>query len=353
MNNPQQIESVLRDLEYPLLDRGEYWQSTAVYRGGDNPQAVQIFKGSGVWKDYVTGDSYMPFSVLIEKTVGSSAAKEILSNTNLSDRIENNKISSHLKSETTFNSKEFENLLPHYKFYNNKGISDETLNFFNSGMCTAGAMYQRYVFPIFNKFQKIHGVAGRDMSQSSNRPKWKHMGKKSSWAYPLYNFDRLTNSFPILNSIQESKEIILVESVGDMLSLYERGFKNCLVTFGTSLSPHLCSIIMGLNPKNICISLNNDNQKSRNIGKESAIKLFLKLLSYFSAEKIRICLPTKNDFGDMNAADFDNWLIKKEINYASHKKICNQVLNYSKKLFSNKILSKNLFNNIKYLSEYE
>ena len=142
MNNPEKIESILRNLEYPLIDRGDYWQSTAVYRSGDNPQAVQIFKGSGVWKDYVAGDSYMPFSVLIEKTVGKDSAKTILSDPSFLETSFQPKESSSLQSETVFDSKEFKNLLPHYQFYNKKGISDKTLKFFNSGMCTAGSMYQ-------------------------------------------------------------------------------------------------------------------------------------------------------------------------------------------------------------------
>jgi hypothetical protein len=354
MDSSEKIESVLRNLEYPLIDRGDYWQSTAVYRSGDNPQAVQIFKSSGVWKDYVAGDSYMPFSVLVEKTVGKDSAKSILSDPgflNVSPQSEQQPV--NLQSETVFNSQEFKNLLPHYQFYNKKKISNETLKFFHSGMCTAGSMYQRYVFPVFNKFQKIHGVAGRDMLNSSNRPKWKHMGKKSSWAYPLYAFDAQSNSFPILDSIQRSKELILVESVGDMLALYEHGYDNCLVTFGTSISPHLCSIIMGLSPDNICISLNNDNKKSRNVGRESAIKSFLKLLNFFGSDKLNICLPTKNDFGDMTDSDFENWSVKKNINYNSNSKICNQIYTSSKILFSENKISKNLFNNIKYLPNYE
>jgi len=47
------IEEVLTSLGYKLTDRGSYWQTSAVFRDGNNNTAIQIYKDSGVWKDYV------------------------------------------------------------------------------------------------------------------------------------------------------------------------------------------------------------------------------------------------------------------------------------------------------------
>jgi hypothetical protein len=47
------IHSILIDLGFSLQDRGAFWQTSAIWRGGDNPSAVQIYKDSGTWKDYV------------------------------------------------------------------------------------------------------------------------------------------------------------------------------------------------------------------------------------------------------------------------------------------------------------
>ena len=44
---------------------------------------------------------------------------------------------------------------------------------------------------------------------------------------------------------------------------------------------------------------------------ESAVKIFIKLLKYFSIESLTINPPIKNDFGAMQESgiNFDNWLI--------------------------------------------
>ena len=44
--------------------------------------------------------------------------------------------------------------------------------------------------------------------------------------------------------IEESSEIILVESIGDVLNLYQNGIKNVICTFGTLISPTLISYIV-------------------------------------------------------------------------------------------------------------
>ena len=352
MMNNLEIEETLTSLGYSLNDRGDYWQSTAIFRGGDNPTALQIYKNSGVWKDHVEGEKFMPFLALIEKTVG----KENLKNYNFSKSDNLNAVKQNpdakINLEKTFSKEELSNFLPHYSFYNQRGISNETLKFFKSGMCTGGSMYQRYVFPIFNKFQQIHGMAGRDMANLEKRPKWKHMGKKTSWIYPLYCLDD-SGSNIIFSSIISTREIIIVESIGDMLSLFEKGFKNVLVSFGLDVSPALISILIGLNPSKIILSFNNDSSKEVNSGLIASIKNFLKLLNHFNQEKISICLPTKNDFGDMKGRDFDHWIIKKDKNFVNHELMCNKVLKLSTKLHKNKKISKNLYGNVKKLPCYE
>ena len=347
-----EIEEALISLGYRLSDRGDYWQSNALFRGGDNPTALQIYKDSGVWRDYVDGEKFMPFPALIEKTVGKENAKTFNLSKNPLQKEKVSESEGTIKMEKTFRKEDLSSLLPHYSFYNNKGISNPTLTFFKSGMCTGGSMYQRYVFPIFNKFQQVHGMAGRDMINSKNRPKWKHMGKKTSWVYPLYCLDD-SGFNPIFSSIISSKEVIIVESVGDMLALFEKGVKNVLVSFGLDISPNLISSLMGLNPSRIILSFNNDSTKEVNSGLIASIKNFLKLLSYFNQEKISICLPLKNDFGDMMDDDFEHWEIKKSKNFINHDLMCDKVLKLSDKLYKNKKISKSLYKNIKKLPCYE
>jgi len=57
--------------------------------------------------------------------------------------------------------------------------------------------------------------------------------------------------------------------------------------------------------------LNNDQDKLENRGLNSSIKNYLKLISHFDSEHIYICLPVKNDFGDMLDSDFKEWSEKR------------------------------------------
>ena len=196
-------------------------------------------------------------------------------------------------------------LLPHYKFYNDKGISTKILQELKGGLATTGQLNQRFVFPIFNIHNQIHGFSGRDMqSGKSNRPKWKHIGKKKNWIYPFHANTKTKES------IQSSKTIILVESIGDALNLKQNEINNCLVAFGLNLSGALICHLVSLSLDRVIIAFNNDSEKSENRGLTAAVKNYLKLLQVFEPDKIKICLPIKNDFGDMDASDFDEWKAK-------------------------------------------
>jgi hypothetical protein len=71
------IKSVLEDLGYKLSDKGSYWQSSALYRNGDNQTALQIYKDTGAWKDYVKDTPFMPFNKLLILTLNTNDPKEL------------------------------------------------------------------------------------------------------------------------------------------------------------------------------------------------------------------------------------------------------------------------------------
>jgi len=328
------FESILETLGYSLNDRGDYWQTSAVFRDGDNPTAIQIYKNSGVWKDYVEDSKFLPFSALVKKSSHNLTKEEleaILKNESINEPLVKNENSTVLY-EDLYNELCLEDLLPHYKFYQNKGIPKDLLIELDSGLATKGQMYQRYVFPIRNEYNQIHGFAGRDMSNSSTRPKWKHIGRKSNWIYPHYNLN-----------IENYSQVLLVESVGDMLSIKSHSDYDCLVTFGLEVSPTLLTFLVSINPEKIIISFNNDSSSSENRGLNGAIKNYLKLLSFFDQSKLNICLPVKNDFGDMNKEDYDSF--NNKLNNIFNKDQSSYIIDYSKKIK----LSKTLLNNLKKL----
>ena len=86
---------------------------------------------------------------------------------------------------------------------------------------------------------------------------------------------------------------------------------------------------------------------------ESSIKMFLKLLSYFDYSKVNICLPNKNDFGDMSSVDIENWKNKKINNIKNNDKICERVVSHAKDLFKKNKISKNIYTNIRKVPCFE
>ena len=165
-------------------------------------------------------------------------------------------------------------------------------------------MKDRYVFPIFNYNKEIVGFTGRDLlsKQNSWRPKWKHIGDKSKWRYPLISNHKILRS---------KKQVILVESVGDMLSLWESGIKNTIVTFGLDLNSDLMSLLIRLDPRKIIISFNNDSNKN-SAGNLACQKVYKKLRNHFDSNQLQVLLPLENDFGDMNEQQIKLWQKKIE-----------------------------------------
>lgn len=339
------VKDTLQSLGYKLSDRGKYWQTNAMFRDGDNRTALQIYKDTGVWKDYVQDTKFMKFEVLVKKTLGTN--NQSIIQQYIKHQVDDTSAPAQKKSEKIVMEEIFDNdilkkLLPHYKFYNQRGISDSTLKFFMGGFATYGQMNKRFVFPIFNEHRQIHGFAGRDMTSNDSRPKWKHIGRKSTWLYPAF----VGNTADV---IADEGEVVLVESIGDMLALYENGIKNVLVTFGLDVSPKLICYLSGIGLEKITLSFNNDLQKKDNRGLNSCVKNYLKLLGHFDASFLRICLPNKNDFGDMEEKDFIKW--KDKLSSLNQEEQRLYIIKSAKILFKKGSLSKSLMKNLKYINE--
>lgn len=149
-NQSELIEKTLIDLGYELADRGKYWQCNAVYRDGDNRTALQIWKDTGIWKDFVANTSYQPFKRLLELSCNDdSKIEEILNSIkNNNDPYIESVRTPKMESDQFFDHDEIKTLLPHYDFYNKKGINSEILELYRCGFSMSGKMNGRFVFPI-------------------------------------------------------------------------------------------------------------------------------------------------------------------------------------------------------------
>lgn len=325
----ESIQDILVNLGYNLSDKGKYWQSNAIYRDGDNRTALQIWKDTGIWKDFVANTPYLPFVKLIELSCkNDDELSNILSSlqkskeVNFIEQIKTPK----METDTFFSHDEVKTLLPHYSFYNKKKISDKTLSLYKAGFSMSGKMNGRFVFPIFDEHERVIGLSGRHLlwKENSALPKWKHLGKKANWIYPI----NIPNSESVFtNSLEQKKEIILIEGIGDSLALSEQGVYNQMVVFGLDISSKQISFLASQNLDRIIIATNNDANKEENRGLAGAIKIYLKLIKYFDISKVEIKLPIDKslpeckDFADLfeNGCDINTW-INKKINKAAQVK---------------------------------
>lgn len=329
------IGDFLVQMGYSPVEQGEYYRCAALYRGGDNPTALSISKISGRWSDFPQGISNAPFEKLIELTLGETK-DDFLKNYRDSETFSTQqpvfKKNDYMKDDF-YSPTLLSNLLNLYTFYEKRGISKETQSAYLTGYASSGKMYGRMVFPIYNESRQIIGFAGRDVydRESKNIPKWKILGKKKNFVYPFY-LPEMENKF--MESFKKNNEVILVESIGDSMALYQSGFMNNLVYFGLSGMDSLFGMLNRLNPDIITISFNNDTTSRVNRGLIGSIKAFLALSSIFDIDKLRIKLPLCNDFGDMILQDpqlFEKW---------SNKQIDKGVQReYMKKIISNASLS--------------
>ena len=305
------IREILTEIGYSLSDQGKYFRTKPIYRDSSSNTVLSIRKSDGKWKDFREdiGGSFEDLIRLSLSLKSKGDTTKWLINKGLGLTTEIKKIEPKITQPKIFENKQLSKLMPDQAYWNKRGISNGTLSRFKGGVADEGKMANRYVFPIFNKKEQIVGFSGRDLKPAKKenskffRPKWKHIGDKSKWNYPLLNNIKI---------IREEKFIIIVESIGDMLSLWENDIKNTIVSFGVILSPDMLSTLTRMDPDKIYISFNNDSANS-NAGNEAALVAKKKLLQFFDEDQITIKLPeSHNDFNEMHLSE--PTLIKKFFN---------------------------------------
>lgn len=293
------LQEVLTALGYTnLSDRGNQWRCRPLYRDSDNSTSLCIFKDNGAFEDFGAAIKGT-LKDLIRLTLGYEKQEDVEKFLNSLKYDQTTEVlrKPKLIMPTTFDSSLIENLLPHYVYWQKRGMRTDTLEVFGGGMAGEGPMLRRYVFPIWDEDQKqILGFAGRDLTNSPSRPKWKLMGAKKFWVYPLHINKRI---------ITNRREAILVESIGDMLALFNAGYHHVLVMFGLRLKgTALFNRLISLNPKRIIVALNSD--KNGQLAAERTVQL---LGTVFDSRQIVNAPPLAGDFGEMleQKIDFNVW----------------------------------------------
>ena len=299
----EKIEEILREVGYELLDRGNSFRAKPLYRDSDSPDVLSIDKDSGVWYDHKErrGGRFEELIRISLKQGDITETKEWINSRSPHG-------SSHVvaqqkpkvKAVKKYSKELLLKLKKDHSYWQSRGISIEAVETFNGGIASEGQMKNRYVFPIFNSKDEIVGFSGRyvnEIPQDYKIAKWKHIGSVSNWCFPIkYN----------LKQIQDQKEVILVESIGDMLALWNAGVENVAVTFGLTVSKSITTLLIKLDVRKIFISFNNDDAIN-GAGNRAALEAAEKLHLHFDPSQIQVALPSENDFGEMSETEIKQW----------------------------------------------
>lgn len=298
-----EIEEILENLGYSLRPDGfNFWRALPIYRESGNPNSLRINRQNGFFQDFSSGQSGS-FQDLIKLTTGikdNSKIKEYLNSKGYSEQKSLN-IVPKIKLPEFWNKEILNRLVKDHTYWINRGISNETCNDFEGGIPLTGKMENRYLIPVFDDINKdkIIGLVGRDLTEKSPI-KYKILGQRSNFCYPLHKNKEW---------IENTKQVILVESPACIFKLWDFNIKNTLCLFGVNLSDKLLCKLIGLNLNKIIIATNNDTDENGFVGQKSAHEIKLKLNKYFNPDKIEIKLPFGGkDFAEMSKEQIENWI---------------------------------------------
>lgn len=288
------IPSLLEGAGYSLINNGDHFRTSAVYRGGSNQFSIKVYKESGRWIDFGSGDMKSGF---IEDLIYLTTGERIKVNKQKVDHsftIKTYRFPTVINMEKYYPDSSVRKLLPQYDFFEDRDISSSTLKMLECGLATQKTMYQRVVFPIRRSDGKIHGFTGRNVNPNNqyNKIKWLHRGESSSWIYPYMNFR--AKDIPV----DFRDGVFVVESIGDALKFIENGKYNVVVSFGLKLSPKLLTFLASLKCK-VYIAYNNIKLSQSGATINASVSTYTKLSKFISFENI-IFSPANEfeDFGD-------------------------------------------------------
>ena len=178
------VKDILTNIGYTLFDSGREYRAKPLYRDSSSNNVLCIKKDTGRWIDFKE-NRYGNLEELVQITLNLkdlNEAKSYISN-NFQLRLPKAE-KEKLKAPSIFNKENLIHIIPDHSYWKGRNISPETLSLFESGVMRSGKMKDRYVFPIFDKVNNLVGVAGRDVTENQSL-KWKLVGEKRFWAYPL------------------------------------------------------------------------------------------------------------------------------------------------------------------------
>ena len=283
-----ELKELLESAGLQPKDFGDSYRCKPTYRDSNNSTSLKINKSDGSWHDFSWNRG--------------GKLPELLKLLNKEGLGENFQTPEKNYSEISLTNKTFDEsivkqLAKDYSYWIDRGISAATIKEFGGGVDLHWKLKNRYVFPVYNGHNKIIGLFGRDITANPKAPKYKILGSKKDFRWPLYLNHEI---------IQSEREVLLVESPACILKLWDCGVKNAVCLFGVDISSNLINLLVRYNLKSIVIATNNEPDND-NIGNNAAEKIKSKLLEFFDPAAVKIKLPTKKDFAEMSCEEIYTW----------------------------------------------
>jgi hypothetical protein len=293
------IKEILEDNGYSVLDLGNYYKTSANWRGGDSLSSVTIYK-DGICIDHVSGEKF-DYKTLICKVVGledKAKLDKYLEQAGAILELKSKEIEEPIIKSLKTLSKDFLEKLDKsdkaQEYWINRGISIDVLRELGGGIYK-----NKYYFGIFNSKKELIGWQYRNLDKNCEK-RYSIRGEKKNFVYP---------AFVCSNDIVKSRTVFLHEGLPDCMSLMTIGVRNNLVLFGTEISFSIINYLLKISDIKIIICQNNDDA-----GRDSSIKIRKKLLKYFDWSQVFIKeLSGKNkDLNDVLVCDgaeaLQNWI---------------------------------------------
>lgn len=177
-------------------------------------------------------------------------------------------------------------------YFVSRGFHPEILDKYDVGDCRVEnkEMSGRAVVPIYDSaHQYMVGCSGRTIADQI-KPKWRHSSDFKA-EENLYNF------WFAKDIVQETNEIILVESPGNVWKLEENGIHNSVATFGAHLTDKQKMILDTSGAMKLIVIMDSDDA-----GEKAREQIDKKCSRTYNIHHIRL---SKNDIADMTPEEIN------------------------------------------------
>ncbi len=313
---------ILEKLGFSNITNKGIQQSCPIHEG-DNPLAFSYDRAKCCWSCFTHGchnkhgNDILGLIKAVKKCSFKEAvdwARSVIDDPQISaGYVPSERNIENKQSNDPIDEKNLDKLIQNFSSIEDRGFERNTLEHFQCGVTDKSSkMYHhRLMIPIRNKDGLLIGFTGRSIykkceSSGAYHPDWfkldpKFAGLFSKWRhYPkgLNKSVELYNLHEACNYIKRVGFAVVVEGPFDLWRMWEFGVKNCVASYGCSISAKQVDTLKSITN---CIAICFDSDEAGENG-------YLKAKSAFSTNlKIeKIVLPFDKDPGSLSKQDYND-----------------------------------------------